>query len=318
MTNDRIILSSTADGQPVVRGVGVPVADLLSELILGATENDLLEANPGLTKEDVAAAREYESAKHPLDAMIDRALNESGEDPTTEDVLDLYLRLPRIWLSHHEHPNMGTPMKVRSSFEAAYSDAMGTVPHAAWLAAVGVLCFLDEVGGAVHSTASSDASGPTDVEKALAHFTDVSPDDAVVLYALRCAFAHHYSLVNVGEGRRAEMLHHAFVLENDPRLEWLVQMPATRWDGKDMLDLREKQTKVNLAQLFVVASTVRARVIELHDQGNLSLVKSAAGTRRRYIFTHGVEISEFDAQQQSDQVAKWGRGSDRPSTSERN
>lgn len=315
MANDRITSSSTMDGCPIIRGLGIPVADLLSELIFGATEDDLLDANPGLTREDVAAAREYESAKHPLDEVIDRALNDSGEDLTTKDVLDLYVRLPRIVLSHHEHPIMGTPVNVRSSFEAAYSDAMETVPHAAWLAALGVLCFFDEVGGAVRSTLASDVAKTTNVEKGLAHFTDVSPEDALVLYALRCAFAHHYSLINVGKGQRAEMLHHAFVLVNDPDLEWLVTIPKMRWDGQDMLDLRGRQTEVNLARLFAVAGRLRSRVVALHEEGNLSLVNSSAETRRRYVFTHEVEITELDAQQLRDEDDKWGRGSHSPASS---
>ncbi len=309
MANDRITSSSTTDGCPIIRGLDIPVADLLSELIFGATEDDLLDANPGLTREDVAAAREYESAKHPLDDVIDRAVNDSGENLITKDVLDLYVGLPRIVLSHREHPNMGIPVKVRSSFEAAYSDAMETVPHAAWLAALGFLSFFDGVGGAVRSTLVSDVAKTTDVEKGLAHFTDVSPADALVLYALRCAFAHRYSLINVGKGSRAERLHHAFVLVDDPDQEWLVTMPTMSWGGQDMLDLRGRQTKVNLAQLFAVAGRMRSRVVELHEEGHLLLVNSSAETRRRYVFAHEVEISEFDAQRLRDEGDKWGRGS---------
>lgn len=46
-------------GKPVIRGTRIPVELLLRKLSEGATESDLLDAYPGLTREDLRAAIAY-------------------------------------------------------------------------------------------------------------------------------------------------------------------------------------------------------------------------------------------------------------------
>lgn len=46
-------------GKPVIRGTRIPVELLLRKLAEGATEEDLLEAYPRLTREDIQAAIRY-------------------------------------------------------------------------------------------------------------------------------------------------------------------------------------------------------------------------------------------------------------------
>lgn len=52
--NPRVML-----GKPVIRGTRIPVELLLRKLSEGATEADLLEAYPRLTREDLQAAMRY-------------------------------------------------------------------------------------------------------------------------------------------------------------------------------------------------------------------------------------------------------------------
>jgi uncharacterized protein (DUF433 family) len=60
MTTDRVELNPTVlQGKPVVRGTRIPVEDLLRKLSEGATEADLLDAYPRLTREDIQAALRY-------------------------------------------------------------------------------------------------------------------------------------------------------------------------------------------------------------------------------------------------------------------
>ena len=53
-------------GKPVIRGTRIPVELLLRKLGEGATEDDLLDAYPRLTREDIRAAMTYaaESLAH--------------------------------------------------------------------------------------------------------------------------------------------------------------------------------------------------------------------------------------------------------------
>ena len=53
-------------GKPVIRGTRIPVELLLRKLGEGATEADLLDGYPGLTKEDIRAAM---ATIHPLNAQ---------------------------------------------------------------------------------------------------------------------------------------------------------------------------------------------------------------------------------------------------------
>lgn len=46
-------------GKPVIRGTRIPVELILRKLGEGATEKDLLDAYPKLTREDVQAAMRY-------------------------------------------------------------------------------------------------------------------------------------------------------------------------------------------------------------------------------------------------------------------
>lgn len=52
--NPRVML-----GKPVIRGTRIPVELILRKLSEGATEEDLLDAYPDLTREDIQAALAY-------------------------------------------------------------------------------------------------------------------------------------------------------------------------------------------------------------------------------------------------------------------
>ena len=52
--NPRVML-----GKPVIRGTRIPVELILRKLSEGASEADLLDAYPGLTREDIHAAMRY-------------------------------------------------------------------------------------------------------------------------------------------------------------------------------------------------------------------------------------------------------------------
>jgi len=57
---DRITINpKVMMGKPVIRGTRIPVELLLRKLGEGATENDLLDAYPRLTLEDIRAALNY-------------------------------------------------------------------------------------------------------------------------------------------------------------------------------------------------------------------------------------------------------------------
>jgi len=57
MVNDRIEINPKVMlGKPVVRGTRIPVELIMRKLAKGAREEDLLDAYPRLTREDIRAA----------------------------------------------------------------------------------------------------------------------------------------------------------------------------------------------------------------------------------------------------------------------
>jgi uncharacterized protein (DUF433 family) len=60
ITTDRVEINPHMMlGKPVIRGTRIPVELLLRKLSEGATESDLVEAYPRLTREDIQAAMRY-------------------------------------------------------------------------------------------------------------------------------------------------------------------------------------------------------------------------------------------------------------------
>jgi uncharacterized protein (DUF433 family) len=60
MVNDRIEINpAVMIGKPVIRGTRIPVELIIRKLAEGATEADLLDAYPRLTREDIRAALAY-------------------------------------------------------------------------------------------------------------------------------------------------------------------------------------------------------------------------------------------------------------------
>jgi len=67
--NPRVML-----GKPVIRGTRIPVELILRKLADGATEADLLEAYPRLTRDDLQAAMRYaaDTLAHEQVVFIDK------------------------------------------------------------------------------------------------------------------------------------------------------------------------------------------------------------------------------------------------------
>ena len=63
MTTERIEINPDVMlGKPVIRGTRIPVELIIRKLSEGATEADLLDAYPRLTREDIRAALAYAAA----------------------------------------------------------------------------------------------------------------------------------------------------------------------------------------------------------------------------------------------------------------
>jgi hypothetical protein len=173
--------------------------------------------------------------------LVTSTLSRNVSRPAPSQLLALWLYLPlRV------NTPQG-PIDLRSSLEASLRDcrdatnrdANGNVPPGAdagsWLGAIGYLALLDQIGGAVINLhPSCKPSGGSCVERALAHFTDVTGDEAICLYALRNSLAHDFSLVNVPPStvrplRRRKLTRLFTLTRGAPEL---IQWPSADWNPK--------------------------------------------------------------------------------------
>lgn len=99
---------------------------------------------------------------------------------------------------------------------------------------------------------------------ALIQFTTLSDDQAIVLYALRCAVMHSFGLANLNDNPD---LQHRFSLSTDGPYVRRRQKP---WDGNYLQPVRRSMTThVNLRKLGDRVEDAVARTRELHGRGEV-------------------------------------------------
>jgi len=181
----------------------------------------------------------------------------------------------------YEHPPVAG-MKYQSSLIAILRDArgagnrddMGRVKPGcrsqSWLAATAYLILLDQVGKSFGVAGIADEFNHA-IGRALSHFSPVGDKPTVeALYALRCTFAHDYSLFNEDPSGRHPLRNHAFNLTADT-VSPLVEFPAARWDGTYHHTPPEQTTTVNLWRLGDLGETVVGQLRKHHRKGTLEL-----------------------------------------------
>jgi uncharacterized protein (DUF433 family) len=295
-----------ANSVPRIRDTGIDAAAIAVELGPDRlSDEEVLSRHPDLYPADLEAVKAHNTSRVQFDVLLDRVF--TRPQPSPADVLDVYLFAPRIVPSYRKHENMAVPMKVRSSFEAANTDMANVEPS--WIKAIGCLVFLDHIGGALKRTDVRASSSTSNLERTLERFSELTPDEAAGIYALRNSLVHGFCLVNrpkqtktASEAPRRRQMVHAFHANLDPGP--LIEFPEPRWDG-DVNSIRP--TTVSFAALTDLVEHVRARIFECYDDRTLKLRLSAAETRRDFIFVHGASMDEFQAQQQADDNARWPR-----------
>jgi hypothetical protein len=144
-------------------------------------------------------------------------------------------------IQYLQPPFLQNGMEYKSPYMAALTDARaatgrkvsdGTIEDASklgnWAGTLAYMVLIEHIGIYLSKTvgASTESRAFT---RALADFTTLNHPERMALYALRCAFAHQYSLINVGQGNQVDavLLHHQFVVHRD---ETLITFPATPWN----------------------------------------------------------------------------------------
>ena len=203
----------------------------------------------------------------------------------------------KIHLSKHP-PREG--IHIFSGFTAALRDARTVTgrdelgrkfdhtKHGCWLGAIGYMALLDQIGTCFKPKQKSYEHGNS-IRKALRYFSNLSDDDIDALYALRCGFAHDFSLHNIN--RRKPSLTHRFRVGVGASTD-IVSLPRVRWDGNYESKNQDDFTTINLEAFGDLVESICQRLLALTNNDQLEVVLPGGSDEllRRYsIFTlsHG-------------------------------
>jgi hypothetical protein len=125
------------------------------------------------------------------------------------------------------------------------------------------------------------------IMKALFYFTDLCEKEVEAIYALRNAFHHDFSLLNLDEQHRRPKYIHHFQVNAHPT-NHIIRLPSTQWDGDINNRNNENATYVNLQALGDLVEKIYAELIKLEAKGELILELAGGETelKARYIFYH--------------------------------
>jgi hypothetical protein len=157
-----------------------------------------------------------------------------------------------------------------------------------WLGAIGYLILLDQIGTAVYSKQKGLPPDEPGIHKAFFSFSDIGgTPEAEALYALRCALAHDYSLVNVPKNKNSLLRFHLFELHGDSSTP-VVQLPTHPWDGNpETADSTETTTVVGIPALCDLGETMAQAVLDAYENNDLVLAipEGPDWVRHRYQVT---------------------------------
>ncbi len=156
-----------------------------------------------------------------------------------------------------------------------------------WIGAIGYLTLLDQIGKCYRPISKikiTPANMPS-IQKALAYFSSLTEDERIAIYALRNAFHHDFSLLNINKDK-LKYCHHFEV--NAHSSNPIVILPKIQWDG--ILDSRSRNnvTYVNLKALGDLVENIYTQLLQMENANELSLELEGgeAELEARYIFYH--------------------------------
>ncbi|MCP5481358.1 MAG: hypothetical protein H7A21_08000 [Spirochaetales bacterium] len=149
-----------------------------------------------------------------------------------------------------------------------------------WSGALTYLALLDQIGDCFRPQAGA-STAPSAVDRALEDFAGLQEPQRRAIYALRCAFAHDYSLINIDAAQ--PLLQHHFIVSANA-IHPLVTLPVQQWDGQYESRNAQNVTRINLRTLGDTVEQIISRLLSdaANSQLELRLQGGADELRNRY------------------------------------
>ena len=184
-----------------------------------------------------------------------------------------YLNGPHVKDGHeYKSPYMAALIDARNSTgrdlvtgEIVNADLTGN-----WPGAISYLILIDHIGY-FFCRKDINVQGKNSFVSALQGFTDLNEKEIFALYALRCAFAHKYSLIHIGKGSKADLLHHHFTVRGG-KYAPLMYLPEITWDGKIENRTRDNITTISLEAVGNLVEGIHKKLISFAESNNLEFL----------------------------------------------
>jgi hypothetical protein len=158
-----------------------------------------------------------------------------------------------------------------------------------WIGAIGYMAILDQIGTCFRPTSFKKVDNPKmpSIQKALIYFTNLNEEERFAIYALRNAFHHNFSLINIDDKISRHKYDHHFIVDATPSSP-LIKLPTSKWDGKIENLNQENHTYVNLQAFGDLVEKIYKTLLELESKNELSLELDGGESelQARYLFCH--------------------------------
>jgi hypothetical protein len=154
-----------------------------------------------------------------------------------------------------------------------------------WLGVIGYMVLLDQIGKCIKPK-DKCIKEKRSIIKALRYFSTLDDNKIDVVYALRCAFSHDFSLFNFNDDSR---FCHRFLISTD-KSQPLISLPNNIWTGQYDIDQNDDITIINITLLCDLIEGIYSKLLELAraDELEITLKKGI----REFTFRYGLRLKK--------------------------
>ncbi len=170
------------------------------------------------------------------------------------------------------HVFSGFAAALRDARKVTGRDELGNkvdhTKHGCWLGTIGYMALLDQIGTCFKPKQKPYENGNS-IRKALKYFSNLSDDEIEALYALRCCFAHDFSLHNINKEKQCRT--HRFRVGVGASTHIII-LPIVRWDGNYESKSPDDFTAINLEAFGDLVESVCHQLLSLASSDELEIV----------------------------------------------
>ena len=138
-----------------------------------------------------------------------------------------------------------------------------------WSGAICYLIILDQVGKCYKPRTDPRYSDLNSIQRSLKYYTNLSDPEIGVIYALRNAFAHDYSISNINE--KNPLLQHHFTLLGHRDSEF-IKLPKNNWKGYQDKKTLDNMTYISLPSLGYLIEEVYKEILRINRTEGLEVI----------------------------------------------